>query len=555
MREHTVELSPDAQGSRILLSSTFNVAVPFIDRHPAEGRGDRVAIRTADGRTITYAELARECDRWARTLQELGFAPGDRQLMIVLDCPEFFYFFWGAIKVGVVPIPVNTLLRAKDYRYMVEDSGARAVLWSPELAAEVEPALAGAATKPEIAFDVPAAMTRAMRTAPAPGPLAPHASAPLDDCFWLYSSGSTGFPKGAVHAHRDLVTVSQRYGVETLGVGAADVCYSAAKLFFAYGLGNSMAFPLWVGASSVLSPVRPTPELTFDLIERFRPTLYFGVPTLYAGQLAVLDRAHATPDLRAPDLSSLRSCVSAGEALPAALLARFRERTGLVILDGIGSTEALHIFIANTPRDWKPGTSGRPVRGYEARIVDDGGGAVERGVSGTLHIRGESTAKYYWGKPEKTRETMLADGWLATGDTYRQDDDGYYVYEGRADDMMKVGGIWTSPVEIEARLVEHPAVLEAAVVGRPDESELFKPEAWIVLKDPAAGAGAERRAALERELLAHVKAALAPYKYPRWWRFVPELPKTATGKIQRYKLRQPAPAEADRALSSDRLET
>jgi benzoate-CoA ligase family protein len=296
-----------------------------------------------------------------------------------------------------------------------------------------------------------------------------------------------------------------------------------------------MLFPLWVGASSVLSPVRPTPELTFELIARFRPTVFFGVPTLYAGQLAALDRVKA-------DLSSLGYCVSAGEALPAALFERWRQRTGLLILDGIGSTEALHIFIANTPREWKPGTSGRPVAGYDARIVDDAGHAVAPGGSGTLHIRGESTAKYYWNKPEKTAATMLAGGWLSTGDTYRQDGDGFFIYEGRADDMMKVGGIWTSPVEIEARLIEHPAVLEAAVVGRGDEHGLIKPEAWIVLEDGSAGGDAGRREALERELLSHVKAGLAPYKYPRWWRFVTELPKTATGKIQRYKLRQDASA-------------
>jgi benzoate-CoA ligase family protein len=429
---------------------------------------------------------------------------------------------------------VNTLLRAKDYRYMIEDSGAAVVVYSPELAQEVKPAIP-AEHGGLHCFDVP--VTRGLESRSTG--LEPHPSTPDDDCFWLYSSGSTGFPKGAVHAHRDLAVVSQRYGVETLGVGPNDVCYSAAKLFFAYGLGNSMAFPLWVGASAVVSPVRPTPEITFDLIERFRPTLYFGVPTLYAAQFAALDARSAD---RPPDLSSLRYCVSAGEALPAALLKRWRERTGLLILDGIGSTEALHIFISNTPEDWKAGTSGRPVAGYEARIVDDAGAEVERGASGTLRIRGESTAKYYWNKPEKTRETMLADGWLSTGDTYREDEDGYFVYEGRADDMMKVGGIWTSPVEIEARLIEHPAVLEAAVVGRADDNELVKPEAWIVLRDGAAPADDSTRAALERELLTHVKAGLAPYKYPRWWRFVGELPKTATGKIQRYKLRQADPA-------------
>jgi benzoate-CoA ligase family protein len=534
MRDHSVELDAAGGASRLSFAPVFNAAVAFVDRHLDEGRGDRVAIRTADGAEITYGALAAECDRWGEALLGMGLRPGDRQLMMVLDCPEFFSLFWGAIKAGVVPIPVNTLLRARDYQYMIEDSAAAALIYSPELAVEVEPALRAAATRPAVVLDVPATRAVAPRTA---APLAPHPSSPTDDCFWLYSSGSTGFPKGAVHSHRDPVVTSQRYGVETLKIGAGDVFYSAAKLFFAYGLGNSMTFPLWVGASSVLSPARPTPELTFELIERFRPTLFFGVPTLYAGQLAALDRA-------SPDLSSLRCCVSAGEALPAALFERWRERTGLLILDGIGSTEALHIFIANTPQELRPGTSGRPVAGYEARIVGEAGQVVAPGASGTLHVRGDSTAKRYWKKPEKTRETMLDSGWLSTGDTYRQDDAGFFVYEGRSDDMMKVGGIWTSPAEIEARLVEHAAVLEAAVVGRADEHGLLKPEAWIVLKDAAAGRDDERRGAIERELLAHVKAGLAPYKYPRWWRFVDELPKTATGKIQRFKLRQAASAKS-----------
>jgi benzoate-CoA ligase family protein len=531
MRDHGFQITPAAGGAtRLVFAPVWNAAAAFVDRHVEEGRGDRVLTRNAGGGEMTFAELASECDRWGGVLLERGLVPGDRQLMVMLDCLEFFYSFWGAIKAGIVPIPVNTLLRARDYQYMLEDAGAAALLYSPELAAEVEPALAASSVKPRLVMKAPESRDVTPR---ASGPLAPHRSAPTDDCFWLYSSGSTGFPKGAVHAHRDLAVVSQRFGVETLGIGPGDVCYSAAKLFFAYGLGNSMLFPLWAGASSVLSPARPTPELTFELIDRFRPTLFFGVPTLYAGQLAALERLK-------PDLSSLRCCVSAGEALPAALLERWRERTGLLLCDAIGSTEALHCFIANTPREWKPGTSGKPVPGYEARIVDDSGRAVGPGFSGALQIRGDSTAKYYWNKPDKTRATMLADGWLSTGDTYRQDEEGFYVYEGRADDMMKVGGIWTSPVEIEARLIEHPAVLEAAVVGRADEHELVKPEAWIVLRDAAGGVDCARREALERELLAHVKAGLAPYKYPRWWRFVDELPKTATGKIQRFKLRQAA---------------
>jgi benzoate-CoA ligase family protein len=354
--------------------------------------------------------------------------------------------------------------------------------------------------------------------------LEPRLAAPTDDCFWLYSSGSTGRPKGAVHAQRDMVVTSELYGVRVLGVTESDVSYSAAKLFFAYGQGNGMTFPLWTGSTAVLDDRRPTPDTIFENIERFKPTLYYGVPTLYAAQLAALES-------KPRDLSSLRACVSAGEALPADMFRRWKEKTGTVILDGIGSTEALHIFIGNRLGDYRSGTSGKPVPGYEARILDESAKPVAQGESGALWLKAESAAKYYWNKPEKTAETMV-EGWLNTGDTYRQDADGYYIYEGRSDDMLKVGGIWCSPVEIENCLVGHPAVLEAAVVGHADEAELIKPKAIVVLKQAGSG-----DAALTEALMALCKKTLAPYKYPRWVEYVPELPKTATGKIQRFKLR------------------
>lgn len=533
MQDHSVAITPGAQASGAAVSlidyaPRFNAAVAFVDRHLDEGRGDKIAIRTLDGRDVTFAELARQVNRWGNMLTAKGVSPGERQLMMVADCPEFFYAFWGAIKVGVIPVPVNTLLRAKDYRYMIEDSGASVVVWSEPFADEVAPALAEAATQPAHALPIAEAV---VATQSASDILEPHPTTSEDDCFWLYSSGSTGFPKGAVHRHRDMVVTSQLYGVDVLGCGEGDVFFSAAKLFFAYGLGNAMTFPLWVGGTAVLAAPRPTPDMTFEVIERFKPSLYFGVPTLYAAQLAALDNA-------APDLSSIRYCVSAGEALPSHLFRAWKERTGLVILDGIGSTEALHIFISNRTDDQRPGTSGHMVPGYEARIVGEDEAPVAPGQAGTLHIRGQSLARLYWNKPEKTAETMLADGWLSTGDTYRQDDDGYYVYEGRSDDMMKVGGIWTSPVEIEACLIEHPRVLEVAVVARADKDDLIKPEAWIVLKDRTAVEDDRTRSAIERELYDHVKKSLAPYKYPRWWHFADELPKTATGKIQRFKLRE-----------------
>ncbi len=508
----------------------FNAAVPFIDRHVPEGRGAKVAIRSAAGE-VTYAELAERVNRCGNALLGLGVKKGDRLVMMVKDCPEFFYLFWGAIKAGIVPVPLNTLLRADDYRYIVEDSGCAAVVWSPEFAGEVKPALAAVKKAPAVALPVEGEgqHLRALLAAASPK-LDPVPSAATAACFWLYSSGSTGRPKGAVHRQRDMVVTSQLYGADVLGVREDDVCFSAAKLFFAYGLGNGMTFPLWAGATSVLLETRPTPQSTFETIERFKPTLYFGVPTLYAAQLQALEHAK-------PDLSSVRACVSAGEALPADIFRRWKERTGLVILDGIGSTEALHIFLSNRLDDVRPGTSGRTVPGYEARIVGEGGAEVQRGESGRLHVKGASTAAYYWNNPEKTAATMLGGDWLDTGDTYLQDADGYYQYEGRSDDMLKVGGIWCSPIEIEGRLVSHPRVLEAAVIGVPDAQGLVKPEAFVVLREDATASEA-----LADELMLHCKSHLAPYKFPRRIHFVAELPKTATGKIQRFKLRQLAEA-------------
>jgi benzoate-CoA ligase family protein len=504
------------------LTADFNAATPFIDRHLSEGRGDKVAIRTVHG-DVTYAELAAAVNRTGNALLAAGLNRGDRLLMIVKDCPDFFYLFWGAIKAGIVPVPLNTLLRSGDYAYMIGDSGCRGLFWSQEYAGEVEAALASLGQHPPVAMTVDAF---APRRDAASATLAAVPAGPLAECFWLYSSGSTGRPKGAVHRQRDMVVTSEFYGRRTLGVAEHDVCFSAAKLFFAYGLGNGMTFPLWAGATSVLLETRPTPASTFEIVEKFRPTIYFGVPTLYAAQLAAMEQ-------KMPDFSSVTRCVSAGEALPGDIFRRWKEMTGLLILDGIGSTEALHIFISNTAADHKPGTSGRAVPGYEARIVDHELRPVPQGEPGQLHIRGGSTAAYYWNNAEKTAQTMLDEEWLNTGDTYCQDEDGYFHYCGRNDDMLKVGGIWCSPFEIEAKLIEHPKVLEAAVIGREDGAGLVKPEAYIVLREDVQPG---RR--LEEELLALCKAGLAPYKYPRAFHFVDELPKTATGKVQRFKLRQ-----------------
>lgn len=525
MENHSVSIADSQDGQVFQFSDIFNVAVPFIDRHLKEDRADKIAIRTTSGEEITYGELAANVNRCGNFFKSKDLSKGDRIIMVVKDCPEFFYIFWGAVKAGMIPIPINTLLRAKDYSFIIDNSECSAVLYSPEYKDEVKPALETASNNPAQCIciqgeDVSLVQLISQNSAD----LEPAATTAEDECFFLYSSGSTGNPKGAVHCHKDLVYTSQNYGVETLGIKEDDVTFSAAKLFFAYGHGNAMDFPLWVGATTILYDGRPTPETIFDAIEKYRPTIYFGVPTLYGAQLLSMEE-------KTFDLSSVRICVSAGEALPPDLFKRWQEKTGLIILDGIGSTEILHIFISNRVDDYCLGSSGRLVRGYQAKILGDDGNPVSQGDSGKLWIKGGSLSPYYWNNPEKTAQTMQ-DEWVDTGDTYYQDENGYYHYCGRNDDMLKVGGIWCSPFEIEAKLIEHPEVLEAAVVGAPDDQNLIKPKAYVVLKNPD-----DQSEELETQLLQLCKKGLAPYKYPRWFIFQEELPKTATGKIQRFRLR------------------
>ena len=510
-----------------VLPAQFNVATTFVDRNVAEGRGASPAFLFED-RTLTYADVQELVNRTGNALRELGVEMENRVLMLCLDAPEFIGTFWGAIKIGAVPIPVNTLMRTADYLYFLDDSRAKVAVVSAPLLAEAAPALREARGLKHVlvAGGNPGQfLSYEDRIAKASARLEAAPTSRDDAAFWLYSSGSTGFPKGAVHLHHDMVLCCETYAKGVLGIRQTDRVFSAAKLFFAYGLGNAGYFPMSVGAQSVLYPHRPAPESVFETIARYRPTLFFGVPTLYAGMLAVKEAEARF------DTSSLRLCVSAGEALPDEIYKRWRERFGVEIIDGIGTTEICHIFISNRPGRARPGSSGLPVPGYELAIVDDEGRPVAQGEIGNLRVKGDSTMAYYWNKHEKTKETLFG-AWIQTGDKYYQDKDGYFWYCGRSDDMLKVGGIWVSPVEVEATLVRHPAVLEAAVVGKEDTDRLVKPKAFVVLKEP--GKASEE---LANELKAFVKDKIAPYKYPRWIEFVGELPKTATDKIQRFKLR------------------
>jgi benzoate-CoA ligase family protein len=516
------------QAPSIQLPDVFNAAHEFVDRHIEAGRADRIALR-CEGRPFTYGQVAEKVNRVGNALRALGVEMENRVLLLLYDSPEFAASFFGAMKIGAVPVPVTTMMRAQDYAYFLNDSRAKVLITHRPLWDEVAKVrhqlkylnhiiIVGKPVPEQEAYD--------QWIAAASPELEPAPTSKDDAAFWLYSSGSTGFPKGAVHLHHDMVYCADLYARPILDIGPDDITFSAAKLFFAYGLGNNLYFPFRVGASAVLYPGRPLPETIFEIITRHKPTIFFGVPTLYAAMLATRDAENKY------DLSSLRLCVSAGEALPPELFKRWKERFGTEILDGIGTTEILHIFISNQAGSVKPGSSGVVVPGYEAKIVDEEGRSVKAGDIGNLLVKGESTCAYYWNQHEKTKQTIKGE-WIVTGDKYYQDEDGYYWYGGRSDDMLKVGGIWVSPIEVENTLIQHPAVLESAVVGYEDDDRLVKPKAFVVLKE-----GNAASPILEEELKGFVKDKIAPYKYPRWIAFVPELPKTATGKIQRFKLRQ-----------------
>ncbi len=511
-------------GFELRLPGQFNAADYFIDRNVREGRGNKVAVLCED-RSFTYAQLQAGMNRIGNGLKGLGLRMEDRAGLLLLDTEIFPQAFFGAIKTGVVPVCLNTLMRPQDYLYFLNDSRTRVLIIDAALLDVFEPIRDKLQfLEHTVVVNGPApewAMSLDQLIEGRSDKLDMMPTTPDDACFWLYSSGSTGAPKGAVHLQHDMVYSVETYGKQVLGIREDDVCFSAAKLFFAYGLGNGLYFPFSVGATSVYLPARPTPALVYDTIRRHRPTLFFGVPTLYASMLQ-----------HEGSLDGVRLCVSAGEALPADILRRWVERHHVQIADGIGSTEIAHIFISNCADCIKPGSSGKVVPGYEARIVDEKFQDVPAGDIGTLLIKGDSICAAYWNKHEKTKSTILGE-WINTDDKYYMDEEGFYYYVGRSDDMLKVGGIWVSPIEVESCLIAHPAVFECAVVGAPDQENLIKPKAFVVLK-PGYSADAQ----LEKELKEYVKQQLAHYKFPRWIVFVEELPKTATGKLKRFELRK-----------------
>jgi benzoate-CoA ligase family protein len=500
------------------MGAPYNATVDVLERNLRNP--DRVALREA-GRTTTYGELCERANRAGNAFSSLGLTMEQRVLLFLLDSADFVACFWGAIKAGLVPVPVNTLLTAADVDYMLRDSRARALVVGEPLLEKLAPVLREQPFLKHVIVQGKGKQLDELLAAASPR-LEPAPTTSDDVAFWLYSSGSTGTPKGAMHLQQDLVQTARTYGAGVLRLRPDDVVFSAAKLFFAYGLGNAMTFPFAVGATVALLEGRPTPDAVMRVLREERPTVFYGVPTLFAAILADPGNGRATASDR------LRICVSAGEPLPKEIGERWRERFGVDILDGIGSTEMLHIFLSLREDDIRYGTTGKPVPGYDLRLVDENGHDVPAGEIGELIVKGPSSAVAYWNQREKSLRTFQGP-WTYTGDKYRRDAEGYYVYCGRSDDMIKASGQWVSPAEVESALVGHPAVLEAAVVAHPDEQKLDKPKAFVVLKKGSA--------ATVEELQKFVKERLAPYKYPRWIAFVDELPKTATGKIQRFKLR------------------
>jgi len=515
-----------------VLLRDYNAAVDFVDRNVAEGRGDKTAfIDTA--RNLTYGELRDATARIGPLLARMGIEPENRIALVLLDTVDFPILFWGAIRAGIVPVLVNTRLTADQYRYLLEDSRAKAVFVSTALLPLVQEA---ATDLPNLKAIVvvgggPASVPRLdMLLAAENEGAAPARTCADEVAYWLYSSGTTGTPKGVMHVHSTPRVIAQNAGQRRIGYREDDIVFCAPKLFFAYGLGNAMFCPMWVAATSVLYPERPTPRTVFEMLRGYQPTMFSAVPTLYAAILA-------DPECKPENMSSrLRLCFSAGEPLPAHVSEAWKQRFGVDIVNGVGSTEMGHLFLTNLPNAVEYGTSGVPVEGYKLRLVDENEQDVGDNEIGELLVRCDSAAAGYWNQREKSRRTFIGE-WTRTGDKYVRRPDGVYIFCGRTDDMFKVSGIWVSPFEVEAALVNHPQVLEAAVIPAEDDNGLIKPKAFVVLKSLRQG---DAGRALHEELKVHVKRTIGPWKYPRWIEFVDSLPKTASGKIQRYMLREKA---------------
>jgi benzoate-CoA ligase family protein len=509
------------------LGERFNMAAYLVDRHLEEGHGDRPAVRCR-GETWTYSELLARVNRMANALAGLGLEIEQRCLMLLPDCPEFLTTFLGAMKIGAVPVPANRLVSAKDFQYYFEDSRARVAVVHAEVWDRLEPLrgeltflrqmiMVGPNTAPGcLSYDE---ITQGASPECDPGPTTPD-----DASYWLYTSGTTGTPKGVIHLHHDMLHCVGPYTQEVVQTRPDDVFLSSAGLSASYGLVNSLYLPLYAGASVVLNPDRPAPATLYQLIETERPTVFCSVPTSLAAMLA---------DESPHDLSSVRLCISAGEPLPAPIYQRWLDRFGVEILDGPGSTEFGYIFISNRPGKVRPGSSGQLIPPHEARLLDEDGQPVPQGEVGELYVRSDSVAAGYWNKHEKTKETFAGD-WLRTHDSFYVDGEGYYYYQGRADDMIKVGGLYVAPAEVEGVLMGHEAVADCAVVGAPDAEGLIKTKAFIVLKP-----GFSPSDGLASELQEFVRGRLAHYKYPRAVEFVQDLPRTVGGmaKLQRYRLR------------------
>jgi len=510
----------------------YNAAEHFIDRHIAERRSNQAAIRTPH-REVSYAELLDSVNRFGNALRSLGIRAGDRVLMIAKDCPEFFFVFWGAVKIGAIPVPLNGLAPASDFAFIIQHSKCSALFYSHDFSTTIDAALEECSPRPNVVVAIDGDGESLME-------LASSASSRLDaiftkatdDCFCLYSSGTTGLPKGIIHAHGDVAVISQFYTVDTLGATEDDAFFNVARLCFSYGMNVGMLGPLYVGATAILDDRRPTPQTVIEVFRRCQPTIFGAVPTFYAQILAsgLLSRR---------DDPRLRRCISAAEALPPELHREWLATTGVPIIEGIGSTEVGHIYISNRVDDIRPGVTGKPIPGYRVRLVDEAGNDVADDVPGRLLVKGQSVIRRYWNDPERTAK-VIVDGWYDTGDTFRRDAHGYYTYCGRSDDVFKVSGRWVSPYEIESVLVQHPQVLEAAVISRKDEHGLVHADAWVVLKDSTIS-GPQ----IEEELRHFCETHLPRYKLPGWVHVIDKLPKTATGKIQRYKLRV-AVADQDR---------